>query len=143
MDLTQVHNDLHINQQKLNRENSDGRSFCRSLSNLEILRIENNSLENGPLLQCSGSSTSPKAMSPESDEERQGNTINSAASTSESPLQSLEVRLTPTLSNSFPKLSKGILHNFRSYLLLGVGSIRDKTGCLLPAGVADGWEQHH
>lgn len=132
-----------LTNKQINRDNFDGRSFCRSLTNLEILRIENNSLENGPLLQCSSSSTSPKAMSPESDEERQGNTINSAASTSESPLQSLEVCLTPTLSNSFLKLTKGILHNCRSYLYLGVGSFRDKPGCLLPAGVADGWEQHH
>ncbi|XP_024365341.1 uncharacterized protein [Physcomitrium patens] len=60
----------------------------RYLSSLIILRLENNNIENGPLLQPPSVSTSPETGS---EGERQGKTVNSVASTSRLSLESLEV----------------------------------------------------
>lgn len=67
----------------------------RYLSSLIILRLENNNIENGPLLQPPSVSTSPETGS---EGERQGKTVNSVASTSRLSLESLEVCHTLALS---------------------------------------------
>lgn len=66
--------------------------WCRYLSKLLVLRLENNSIENGPLLRTPSPPPSPEADKSESEGERQGKTVNSVASTSRHTLQSLEVR---------------------------------------------------
>ena len=67
-------------------------SSCRYLSGLLILRLENNSIENGPLIRSP--TATPESLQSGSEGERQGKTVNSVASTSRPGLESLEVRHT-------------------------------------------------
>ncbi|KAG0570673.1 hypothetical protein KC19_6G179500 [Ceratodon purpureus] len=63
----------------------------RYLSGLLILRLENNSVENGPLIRSPSLSTSPESLQSGCEGERQGKTVNSVPSTSRPGLESLEV----------------------------------------------------
>lgn len=66
--------------------------LCRYLSGLLILRLENNSVENGPLIRFPSLFTSPESLQSGIEGERQGKTVNSVASMSRPGLESLEVR---------------------------------------------------